>query len=335
MKDKKKLFVRILCGILVFIMTMGLIIPYVAASEIEGVAGEQVEEIVTTEQITDGFGFGWGAELEFEASDFPIPFEEVSDGFEYTVFEDGAPLLIKEDNGNTGFWISGLPENYDCGAVTLFVGNLETEEVVTINLTADNYYLGQLDLWDGYYVIFPNGYSFCDSNGVGYAINGGKNLYFHIGHGFDEEKYPVEFMTVFDNTELFKLSLSEAPDDFQKVSSTTTLDIDASKIEFPNDVRVDVLGIKDEPIVEDEKTEQQTIPSEEMHDQTVATEDETEDKNDKYTWYGILLNGLKKNIILITALVACYVGTIVVKIKKKKELEKQAENDKYDDGLIE
>ena len=336
---KKKLFVRILCGLLVVIMTLGLIVPYVFASEIEdevailsGVVDENNEEDISSDQEEsyDVISTPWQPE--------GAPEELPPAGYLNVRRPDGTWGIQKmKASDESAFVISGLPENYDCNSVTLFIANLETQVVLTLNLEKEDRYVNKILLADGYYVIFSNNFSFCNTNGVGYSIRGGENLYFYVGdvNEFDAEKYPVDFLKVKDDYELFELTLLKAPADFEKVSATTVLTINSEEIPFPDDVKVEALGmtITSDPIVDEENNNTQTEPSEKPVEK--PNENNKDDEQNKYAWYKLLFNGLKKNIFLIVALVACYIGTVVIKIKKKNELIKQAENDKYDEGLIE
>jgi hypothetical protein len=310
--NKGKLIVRIISGLLVLIMVLGLIIPYVYATEIE----DGSENVGTEENIP-----------EDDQSENIFPEYNLPDGFEYIEVDGGWDIKKTSDDGVSALWIT-RPLTFDTNTVTVFVCNLETEEVKYYDFHKSFNYIGSMYLEDGYYVLYANEFAWADANGLAHSFNGGEYFYFYVGNNYDDEKYNVEFYH--DGGIMHVPMIEEAPADYQIVEYQSTLTIDDSVLKCPEDAMLTPIEKLDpdenwtEPTIDDT-----TLPPEEP---IVPTEDD-----------GGVLDVVKElfvgffdgSILLILAIVVCYIWLTFIKIKKKKAAEKQIENDSYDDRRIE
>ena len=86
-----------------------------------------------------------------------------------------------------------LPENFNVEVITAFVGNIETHEVITVDILASNGYEADVELDDGYYIVYANNYSWCDAHNMSYTMNNGAYTYWYTGSSYKQEKYGIDF----------------------------------------------------------------------------------------------------------------------------------------------
>lgn len=296
MKKEKKI-IRIVASVLVVIMVLGLIVPYVMAAEID-----------ETEAVVES------------------ALAELPDGFEYV--QNGESLVINKtaNNNKPAIALDVDTSTFDVFSVTVFVGNLVTHGVTCYELYKHEGYVKSIDLADGYYVIFANDYAWSDSNDNAYAINGNEYKYIYIGDDYDPNLYGVEFETTDD---IFRLSMVASPDSMYIIGYNNSLMFDESDMQYPEGAKLKKLADTKENKENEPKNDGATTPS-------VDSEQEKEDgdKNRINVW-SMLLNSLKRSAFLISAIVICYISLTVIRYKKRKEVEEQAENDKYDDKRVE
>lgn len=312
MKKINYVFVKILCVAVVFILLISFVYGHsVIASEINEFNEQNdisIQNKTVLDENNDGLCVVGPMFLIDDAPDKMPP-----QGYVYSRNIDGTWEISKlNENNDSAFIISNLPEECDVKNVTLFIGNLETQNVMLLNINSEESYVNNIDLNDGYYVLFSNEMAFCDSNGVGYSINGGENLYFHVGSEFDSEKYPVEFMKVSDGYELFKLSLAKAPDNFQKINNGVVLSIDSSSVNFPKDVKENVLGIVDGIVQENspENTIESTNESiESIEQKEIESEEEDETSNDSIFSSPLVIVFLAVMTVVFGLLIAGWIKT--------------------------
>jgi hypothetical protein len=293
----KKLLVRILAGILLLVMVLGLVIPYVSAVELDN---------TNTAEI-----------------DVPQPDSGLPIGFEYKF--NGATWDVVKSEGNTkpAIMIDTKPDSCDVREAVVFIGNLATHEVKYYNLYRGLNYVSSVDLDDGYYVIFTNNYAWEDSRGDVYAINGGEYQYIYIGDNYDPTLYGVQF----DQTSgIFSLSLKDAKDDSHVMSYDTALLVTNQLLVLPSDASPEA-HVPTQPT--QEPTPQPTTPKPD----NPAKEDEP-DSGFFADTLSMLGRVMKKSAFLLICIAGCFIGLKVIQIKKKIKTEKQTENDKYDDRRI-
>jgi hypothetical protein len=287
---KNKLIARIIAGLLVLITILGLIIPYVSADEIDG-----------------------------------QPNNELPVGFEY-VFEDGEWKIKKSEGNNKPAVYVNSPYGFDTSNIVIFICNIETEEVISRELFQSANYITSLNIGEGYYVIYANGYAWSDKDGNAYAVNGGEYYYVYIGDNYDNEKYTVNFA---DGNEIIELSLSVAPDNFQVVKYQSQLSIGNSDLICPSDALLEPIqkidpnggGTNQPPTGDKEKPPV-----------------EGGDDEDNGGIIGVLkkmfTDIIKKSAIPLILIAICYAGLTFIKIKKQYKVDQQQENDELDDKCV-
>jgi hypothetical protein len=197
----------------------------------------------------------------------------------------------------------------------VFIGNLETYEVYTYELNNSSAYVSTLDLPNGYYVIYGNGFSWSDAEGMAYAVNGGESQYVYIGDAYDSSLYGVEFEY---GNEFFNIKMAEAPANMQQVGYNSELILSDSDLVFPEELKI-------------ERVPEPTSPTEPSETQP---NDDPEKPEYKFSLWKMLLNIFKKHILMFIAIAGCGVGLLFIKAKKKAEAAKQIESDLYDDKRI-
>jgi hypothetical protein len=286
---KTKLITRIIAGLLVLITVLGLIIPYVSADEIDG-----------------------------------QPDNELPVGFEY-VLEDGEWKIKKSEGNNQPAVYVNSPYGFDTSNIVIFICNIETEEVISRELFQSANYITSLNISEGYYVIYANGYAWSDKDGNAYAINGGEYYYVYVGDNYDNEKYTVNFA---DGNEIIELSLSVAPASFQVVKYQSQLSIGNSDLICPSDALL-------EPI-QKINPDGEHIPDPTPDDgEKPPVEDDDDDNSGIIGVFKNLFTGvIKRSAIPLILIAICYTGLTFIKIKKQYDVDKQQENDELDDKCV-
>lgn len=322
MKKKKIqiILTRIFACALVIILALGIIAPVVAsATELK----KPEQNTTNTEQ----------SEQQGNNNELSEPFEDekpeqtLSDGFEYKKNGDAWEIVKVTGNTNAAFIVDGLPTaGFDGFYLTFFVGNIETQEVIAVEVMNDYCFTKSISLADGYYVIFANEYSFSDSKGNVYAINGGQNTYFHIGQNFDDEKYPVKFTDA--NIGLLHLNLEKSPSGYTEIKHNQRVSVTSADLSFPDDAKIGAVN-------NNKNEENKTNNSSNNQNKTEDNNDKKEEpKKERRSIWAILKDSLSRSALLIVGIIGCFIGISVVKAKKKSSLEEQVESDKNDDGHI-
>lgn len=303
MSKKKRLMIRIVCGLLCLVMILGCIVPYVQAAEISQDAIDQLYEA----------GIGIGQELESENEpevniEPEMPTSTLPAGFEYS-YENGYWEIIKTEGfDEVGFMLDGVPDTFDQPSVTFFIGNIETKKVVPVTVNHLDGYVASVALDAGYYVLFSNDYVWSDKDGNTFSVNNNSFFYFCVGD-VDNAKYSNDFYaeeSIFN----IKLTQSESKDDAFEYGKT--LSENELKVDFPKTV---VFGEEEKPVQEEEV---------EYEEQTLVQ----------------ILVGMVKDVLfdswwllLIILVSGCYYSHL--KNKRLRMLNEQTENDSYDDARIE
>ena len=334
MKKKKMqiILTRVFACILVVILALGIIAPVVAsAAEIApndkntGVALPQPEENPGSDTQDDS------AAIE------QISKKKISPGFEYV--KDGSAYVVQKvkGNGESAFIVDGLPVGgFDGAYITIFVGNMETKEVKAIELMNDYSFTKSLLLPEGYYVVFSNNYAFCDSSSKAYAVEGGQYKYFHIGADFDGKKFPVDFVDA--NTDAIHLSLQETSAG-TKITHTQRLSVSAADLQFPNGALVGEVQEPDNEDTTGDSTNNSTPNNQNNKDDKTDKTDKSDKSNnqeetEKRSFWSSIKHTLSRSSLLIVGIIACFIGTAIIKAKKQASLDEQSQADKDDDGHI-
>lgn len=330
MKKKKvqTILTRIFACILVVILALGIIAPVVAsATEISPGTGTGAALPKPDQESESGTSTGNDEAIS------QIQQKKISPGFEYV--KDGEMYVIQKikGNGEAAFIIDGLPVGgFDGAYITIFVGNLETKEVKAVELMNDYSFTKSLSLPDGYYVVFANNYAFCDSASKAYSIEGGQYKYFHIGADFDSKKFPVDFSDA--NTDEIHLSLQETSNG-TKITHTQRLTVSAADLVFPEGA---LIGKVEESNNNEQTTSQPNTPTDESNntDKTDKKDqaDTDEEEESGHSVWNSIKHTLSRSSLLIVGIIACFIGTTIIKSKKQSSLEEQSQADKDDDGHI-
>lgn len=333
MKKKTKLILmRIFACVLVLILALGIIAPVVAsATEMKpGVnANQGTAAMPQVEENTNGDGDGAPS-----APPMTKPDKAVSAGFEYVKVGDAWVVQKAAGNTEAAIIIDGMPdEGFDNAYITLFIGNMETKEIKTVELMNDYSFTKSVALEDGYYVIFANKYAFANSKNNAYAINGGEFKYFHIGADFDNKKFPVSFTDA--NTGLIHLSLKAAPDGYETVQYNQRISLSAADLVFPDEAILGKIEDSKLPTNTDDTTNNSSEEQKANADDQTTQENGNSQNEDgaESIWQGFL-HTLSRSSFLIFCIIVCFIGTTIIKAKKQSSLEEQAESDKNDDGHI-
>lgn len=304
-KKTTKLITRIICGILIFIMIAGLIVPYAFATEVEDVdtTAEVTDEVVTDDTIDAPHSLPLG----------------------YSWVEKNGHLVIEKDadNTETAIIIDGVHNAFNNDMIVAYIGNLETKEVIKVAPSAAHGFLISEPLEDGYYVLFTNGYAYEDANGNIFSINGGTDFYFYVGDKYESTKYAANVHNL--NNEIAYVTLKNASGtDVVVKNIDATVEISTLPLEhMPN-----IIGGAEEPV--ETAPEQPTQPNVDS-----STPEPVEPEEDDGGLWVTIGGMLKKSAWIIILFVGCQTALIVIQHKKKQSLEKQKDNDKYDEGFIE
>lgn len=319
---KTRIITKVIAAILAFVLVLGLIIPYVSAAEL----GNEVpiaEELVSEndappadEESSDENDAPPVEEESTDENDFP-PMQSLPLGFEYVKVGNSWTVQKTADNTKPAVMLN-VPDGFDASVVTIFIGNLQTREVQYFDLNNSYGYLSSMNLEDGYYVIYANGFAWCDSKDNAYAINGGEYQYVYIGDNYNPSLYGVEFI---NSQDIFYVDMGPALDSMQKIKHNSRLTVDSSCLVYPEDAKLE--NVQTPTVSEPPQEPSSPTPS------PAGTEDEQE-----ITLFSILLNAIKETYILIILIVICFVGTVILRRRKNATIKKQVENDKYDDQRI-
>lgn len=200
----RKIIVRVLSLILIGVIILGLVIPYVSASEIEPT----------------------------QSTERPI----LPDGFQYIDSTDGKSYMVIRSPGNDlpSFSLS-MRDGFDMPQITVFFANLETEEIFSCELYHESGYYASIDLKDGYYVVFANEHAWQNSKGLSYALGGGSYQYIYVGDNFDPLKYDAGF-SMTDG--IVSLGMDVAPAHFTTVKYGESATFDLLSIKIPENAKV-------------------------------------------------------------------------------------------------
>lgn len=316
---KRTLIVRIIAGILIFIMALGMIVPYISAAEITD--NIQTQDETTVEAESDAVDESED-EGEEDEDDPTKPITSLPKGFSYK--KVGGVWTIVKDSSNTdaAFMLDGIPYGFDVTEITFFIGNLETYKVEECKLHIAFNYVSSISLPEGYYVVFSNNYSWRDSSGKPYELNGGVYKYIYVGENCDQSKYGVRFDTT---QEIFSLGVSTPSSDTQIINYGATLLVTDSDKIYPEDAKLkEVIALR--PPLEDEKR-----PTDKPQDTVQADEKKEENVSIlKDLFSGIL----SKSLGLIIIISVCGIVLSIIKIKKKISAQKQSERDANDKTRI-
>ena len=301
---KQKLIIKIISIVLIVLLLFGLVatcipVQHVHAAEIN----DATEETQTS-------------------SENNRPTQNLPDGFEYVQNGEYGMVQKTSDNTKPAIIIDGKPEGFDALAVTVFVGNLETHEVTYYTLDSTYNYVSSMNLNDGYYVIFGNGFAWCTSNGDAYTINGGYYQYIYVGDNYDPTLYGVEFQT---GDDIFSIHMDFADDTMQKIAHNSYLTVDSNILVYPEDAKLEKLN--NNGIGESTQSGLIDVPK--------PTLPQQEEEKDPITLLDILINTVKRSWVLLLSIAVCFVGLTVIDLKKKSDIKKQAEIDSYDETRIE
>lgn len=304
MSKKKRLMIRIVCGLLCLVMILGCVMPYVQAAEISEDVLDELYEIGS--QAGQDLGL---IEDQDDLVEPETPTSTLPAGFEYS-YENGYWEVIKTEGfEEVGFMLDGVPDGFDQQTITFFVGNVETREVVPVTVNYLDGYVSSAALSDGYYVLFSNDYVWSDKDGNAFAVNNHSFFYFCVGD-VDSTKYGNNFYT---EEPIFNIKLTKSENKDKAFAYGKSLTAEELKSEFPKTV---VFGEEDKELKEDK-------------------EDVEEHKN----ILQILMDTLKNIFVGSWYLIAIIVvgGIVYNRLKKKRlmMLEEQTENDKYDDRSVE
>lgn len=308
--NKHKLIVRIVAGILVAVIALGLIIPYVSATEIQDVVLDNTQEENTNE-----------TEIPIP----PKPDQELPDGFEYVLQDNRWVVEKTSDNTKPAIRLIHMPYDFDTAEVVLFVGNIQTHEVKCVTLYCHSGYISSVDLEDGYYVAYANGYAWSSKDGEKYMINSGEYRYFYVG---DVDKYEIPYGVEFESAnDIFTIALGYARNETQTVPYNSSLIISENDLIYPEDAKLSPL--------EDEKDHiEPSVPNSDSKD-PIDPDESKDDEIAKITVFDILKNIIYRYWFLITCIVLCYVGLTVIKFKKKIQMKQRLEEDQLDSRRIE
>lgn len=324
MKKKKTqtILTRIFACILVVILALGIIAPVVASATelLPPVAGDDGS---TNESSNTPGGVGENGATEGDPMD--VPSKLVSTGFEWKKVDGVWTIQKVAGNTDLGVIVDGLPlANFDAAYITFFIGNLETHDVIAVETMNDYSFTKSVSLDAGYYVLYANNYAFSDSNNNKYAVEGGKMIYFHIGEGFDANKYPVKFVDA--NVNLLHLNMEAAPEDYTVIKHNQRVTVTSNDLTFPESAAVGKVENGEGEV--NNNTQQGS-----QNNQSDDKEKDKEPKEERSLWK-TLKNSLSRSALLIVGIIACFIATTVIKSKKKASLEEQAETDRADDGHI-
>ena len=243
------------------------------------------------------------------------PTQLLPDGFEYVQGGDGWLIAKTKDNTNPAVAIE-TPDGFDALAVTIFVGNLATHEVTCYTLDSMYNYVSSMELSDGYYVIFGNGFAWSTSSGAAYAINGSRYQYVYVGSNYDPTLYGVEFQTT---NGIFSIQLEIADDGMEKVAYNSYLTVDPSNVQYPENAKLEKIKGSD---------------AEDLDHAETPTTQTKEDGDSKISLIDLFVGFMKRSGVMLIIIALCYVGLTIIKMKKQVDAEQQAEKDKYDDKRI-
>lgn len=203
-KNKKTRFlVRILCGILAVIMTLSVIMPVVYATEID-------ESVVNSAPYRNG------------------------DGFEY--IEMDGEWCLNATSENPVFRLVNVDEAFTRDNFPLIICNIDTYEVIDLNLLEIFGYASSTELKEGYYFAVANNYCWEDENDNTWAINGGETFYFYYGNvnNFQENKYGLNYV-VFNNRIIDIPLMPYVGTSLPRISHRQTFHIDVADKVYPID----------------------------------------------------------------------------------------------------
>ena len=261
---------------------------------------------------------------EIEALD-PLP-----EGFEYQINDDGSATIIKAaDNNKIAFQLQGYYQGFDTDIVSVFIGNLETKKT-TIVTFSEPHYLASVELDPGYYVIFNGGYAWSDADGTKYTID--EYQYLYVGDNFEYDKFVgVDFMM--DTTKLLPATIAPTNDaSLNVISYNDAPSITHESIVFPTNA---IPPSKSES----ENPTQPTTPDEETPGDNKQPTDnqpnEEQPEKERKGLFGVLFDMIKESFVLILLIAGCAVVLFLRKTKRENSLQRQSENDKYDDRRVE
>lgn len=262
--------------------------------------------------------------------------------FEYKVIDNVWQITRRENNSKPAVIIDGLPlAGYDGEYITIFFGNVKTHEVTPVELSNSYSFVKSLDLEPGYYVVFSNNYAYSDSNNKAYAVEGGKLKYIYIGNDYNPDAFSVPFDLGTDG--FIHLNLSLAPKGAKIMKYNERISPLASGFEYPKEAALKeksagpkVIEPNTDSYAVENKTEKSTDnTSKESTEKENPTESNKEKvESQKTGLWNVIKNMFSKSILLIVGLAGCYVALIVVRAKKRHQIEEQTENDKGDEGRL-
>lgn len=256
----------------------------------------------------------------------PLP-----EGFEYQINDDGSATIIKAaDNNKIALQLQGYYQGFDTDVVTVFIGNLETKKT-TIVTFAEPHYLASVELEPGYYVIFNGGYAWSDADGTKYTID--EYQYLYVGDNFEYDKFVgVDFML--DTTRIVPTTIAPTNDaSLTVIAYNDAPSITHESIVFPTNAIPPSKGGAEDPT-------QPTTPGGEENPGNNQQENnqqpnEEQQEKERKGLFGILFDMIKDSFVLILLIVGCAVVLFLRKTKRENSLQRQSENDKYDDRRVE
>lgn len=246
----------------------------------------------------------------------PLP-----DGFEWTEMDGSYVVTKSPDNKAPAITLTGYVDSFDTLAVTLFIGNLETKECSILSLNSTQQYVSSIDVPSGYYVIFGGNYGWTSADNKVYTL--ADYTYLYVGSSFDENKYEDVVFNNSDGIIGLPMTIAEDASVLQVVPYNELPEISNESIVFPTD------AVPELKVNEDEST-QPTTPV-----QPTPTTPATDVEGDDITFLDIIWSMIKDSAVLLIIIAGIYITLAVMNAKKKIALEKQAENDQYDDKRIE
>ena len=297
-KKNLKILTRITAGVLAVIMAATLILQLVSSVSAEGMP------LTTPAQVSD--------DNDVTLGNLPL-------GFEYVEKGNRVEIQKSEDNKLPSIMITSIP-TFDTGVVSVFVGNLETKEVTRVDLYGAKSYAEALNIPHGYYVLYGNDIAWSDANNQSYEVMNGDGLYFYYGDNgsFDPNKYPtIDWNTNMD--EIMYLSLQESTYATEVVPYNGQLTVTDAMNSIPSTLV---------PVAQTTDNQQQSTP-------TTTTQQSNEEKQNDNLTIGMAFKRLLKNSSLfIVLLIGLGVAYYVIRQKNKKNIQKQLENDSYDDSRL-
>ena len=235
--------------------------------------------------------------------------------------KEGEKYVIKRDeNFNTLPVAAKISDtNFDHAQIKLFVANLETKEVITVDMDSYYNYVGTMPAKPGYYAAYANGISWESSAGTKLSFNNDEYLFFCID--VPTEKFGIQFTEAKD---CLYVSATGANVDSQAVPFGQSLFVTEEMKVFPKNLNF----TDDSPTTE--PTGETTNPTEET---TAANA--VDDEKSGSVLVGSFLKILQRSGISIVLLAAAFVAWKVYQHKQEESNKKRAEQDKYDDERLE